>query len=173
MLNLHPSEDSERNHQHPSTSIVPISLWWLCWIWHSDLKSCPIEPGTKKRRQCLIMCLISGNIVFFSIVFPNFPCRRLWVTWWIFILYVHSAKPFFSHVGPGTNQVVDFWDLFFFAAATFHAQTHTHSTHTHTLPSRVSWCETDISHTWTWKLVSFQQKYLVIKKKLTVASRVR
>ena len=117
MLSLHPSEDSERNHQHPSTSIVPISLWWLCWILHSDLKSCPLNLAPKKGAG-VWSCVWSRKTWCFFRCFPEFSRRRMWVTWWIFILYVHSAKPFFSHVGPGTNQVVTS-EIFFFPERRF------------------------------------------------------
>jgi len=125
MLSLHPSEDSERNHPHPSTSIVPISLWWLCWILHSDLKSCPLNLAPKKGAS-VWSCVWSRKHRFFH-CFHDFSCRRMWVTWWIFILYVHSAKPFFSHVGPGTNQVVTS-EIFFFCSCNIPCT----NTHTHT-----------------------------------------
>lgn len=166
MLSLYPSEDSERNHQHPSTSIVPISLWWLCWILHSDLKSCPLNLAPKKGAS-VWSCVWSRKTRCFSRCFPEFSRRRMWVTWWIFILYVHSAKPFFSHVGPGTNQVVTS-EIFFLQLQ------HSMRTHTHTHPafSGILMWNWHLSHL-DLKTSFFSTEIPSNQEKLTVASRVR
>ena len=84
----------------------------------------PIEPGTKKRCQCLIMCLIPETS-FFSIVFTNFPVEECGDLVNLHIIRAFS-QAFFQPCRTWHKPSGDFWDLFF-AAATFHAHTQTHT----------------------------------------------
>ena len=55
------------NLHHPHQPLVAL----LDFAFGSEIL--PIEPGAKKRRQCLIMCLIPENMVFFPLFSRIFP----------------------------------------------------------------------------------------------------
>ena len=61
-----------------------------------------VEPGAQKAH--MIMCLMAETCFFHG--FPNFFLYKNVGDFINLHINVHSAKPFFSHVGPGTNQLV-------------------------------------------------------------------
>ena len=155
-------------HQPPSSPSASggsvgfcIRIWNLAhWTWRQ--KKAPVFDHVFD---------LGKHGVFFSVVFPNFPVEECgWLGESSYYMCIQPSL-FFSHVGPGTNQVVTS-EIFFCSCNIPRTHTHTHLIHTHPAFSGILMWNWHLSHLdfktsfFSTEIPSNQQKLTVCKSRL-------